>query len=334
MPDQPTLNVGELRKALADQKLGWQVAEHLDDAAVVPRHPLGGTNEGLVPAAKAKAVNFKTIFKVLPTNPLLAERAIAHNFRKAPPPPKSPHIPPLITPQPPAEMNARAGGTPPVVASPPSALDWRSRWGWSWITTVRDQGHCEACWAFAAVALTEAMLRIEHCVFPHYSEGDVHKGMGTVCANTGGSDGRPRLDPRPRALRPAVLRVDGGEHRVHAELGPQRAHGPRRAREDRRRQHRRPEGVARHDRPARHVVRRLGRLPGLRLERRRLPQGQPPVEPPRGRPLHARGRLRRREGRVARQELVGPELGDEAATRGSATARPGSTTTPRSACAG
>ncbi len=188
MPHQPTLNVGELRKALADQKLGWEVAEHLDDAAVVPRHRLGGTNEGLVPAAKAKAVNFKTIFKVVPTNPLLAERAIAHDFMKPPAPPKSPHIPPLITPQPPAELKARAGGTPPVVASPPSALDWRNRWGWSWITSIRDQGQCEACWAFAAVALTEAMLRIEHCVFPHYSEGDVHKGMGKVCANTGGSD--------------------------------------------------------------------------------------------------------------------------------------------------
>ena len=189
-----TLTVGELRKALAEQNLGWQVLGHLADSEVITRRPTGGTPDGLVLARRAKAIDFAAIFELVPKNPFLAERAIARKFITAPRRPRSAQIPPLITPQTVGSLSAAAAvATParrraPAGGAPLASVDWRNRWGWPWITSVRDQNGCEACWAFAAVALTEAMVRVEHCVFPHYSEGDVHKGMGAKCANTGSSD--------------------------------------------------------------------------------------------------------------------------------------------------
>ena len=59
-----------------------------------------------------------------------------------------------------------------------ASVDWRSRWGWNWITTARNQGGSQNCWAFAATALYEAMVRIEHCVWCRRSEGDGARGAG------------------------------------------------------------------------------------------------------------------------------------------------------------
>jgi hypothetical protein len=57
-------------------------------------------------------------------------------------------------------------------------VDWRTRFGWNWITSVRDQGGSENCWAFAMTALYEAMVRIEHCVWCTRSEGDLARAVG------------------------------------------------------------------------------------------------------------------------------------------------------------
>ena len=57
-------------------------------------------------------------------------------------------------------------------------VDWRSRFGRSWITTVRHQGGSNNCWAFAATAMYEAMTRIEHCLWTRRSESDVAQGTG------------------------------------------------------------------------------------------------------------------------------------------------------------
>ena len=59
-----------------------------------------------------------------------------------------------------------------------ASVDWRSRWGWNWITSPRDQEGSSNCWAFAATALYEAMIRIEHCVWSRRSEGDIARGAG------------------------------------------------------------------------------------------------------------------------------------------------------------
>jgi hypothetical protein len=59
-----------------------------------------------------------------------------------------------------------------------AAVDWRNRFGSNWITSVRDQDGTQNCWAFAATALYEAMIRIEHCLWNARSEGDLARGTG------------------------------------------------------------------------------------------------------------------------------------------------------------
>jgi hypothetical protein len=59
-----------------------------------------------------------------------------------------------------------------------ASVDWRNRWGWNWISSTRNQAGAPNCWAFAATALYEAMVRIEHCVWCRRSEGDAARGAG------------------------------------------------------------------------------------------------------------------------------------------------------------
>ena len=44
------------------------------------------------------------------------------------------------------------------------SVDWRNRFGWNWLTNIKDQGGCGSCYIFSAVGVVEAMLRIEHSV--------------------------------------------------------------------------------------------------------------------------------------------------------------------------
>ncbi len=57
-------------------------------------------------------------------------------------------------------------------------VDWRDRFGWNWISSIRNQGGSQNCWAFAMTALYEAMVRIEHAVWCRRSEGDLARGTG------------------------------------------------------------------------------------------------------------------------------------------------------------
>jgi C1A family cysteine protease len=50
--------------------------------------------------------------------------------------------------------------TPQAVASLPTALDWRSNGG-DYVTSIKDQGDCGSCWAFASVATLESAYLIE-----------------------------------------------------------------------------------------------------------------------------------------------------------------------------
>ncbi len=70
----------------------------------------------------------------------------------------------------------------------PAIVDWRNRWGNSWVDQIRDQDPCEACWAFASTALVECMVRINQGVWTVRSEGDLHDGMGTKCGSCGNPD--------------------------------------------------------------------------------------------------------------------------------------------------
>jgi C1A family cysteine protease/putative hemolysin len=49
---------------------------------------------------------------------------------------------------------------PQGVSPLPSSFDWRNICGSNWITTVKAQGYCGSCWAFAAVGVAEAVKNI------------------------------------------------------------------------------------------------------------------------------------------------------------------------------
>ncbi len=55
-------------------------------------------------------------------------------------------------------------------------LDWRSRSGDRWLTTIQDQNPCNNRWAVAATALVETMVRIERGVWAKRSAGDMRDG--------------------------------------------------------------------------------------------------------------------------------------------------------------
>lgn len=54
--------------------------------------------------------------------------------------------------------------TPPevqdILVDVPAALDWRTANGGSWVSSVKNQGPCGSCWAFASVGVLESILAI------------------------------------------------------------------------------------------------------------------------------------------------------------------------------
>ena len=63
----------------------------------------------------------------------------------------------------------------------PAALDWRSHGG-NWITSVKDQGDCGSCWAFATTALLEAVVKIDKNM---NQDIDLSEQMLVSCSNAG-----------------------------------------------------------------------------------------------------------------------------------------------------
>jgi len=74
-----------------------------------------------------------------------------------------------------------------------SSVDWRNRFGWPWLTQIKEQGGCGSCYIFSGVGVLEAMLRIEHFVWSLRSEGDVGDAIslyfGAHAKCQGGSPG-------------------------------------------------------------------------------------------------------------------------------------------------
>jgi hypothetical protein len=190
---------------LADQLAAKGIRARLEEEhhVFLPRHPLGAELDGLQVATEVAAVDFRAVLAPTSNPHLVARRVelglerplppivegqppIERRFERTPQerlqPRRDPHLERRLRPQDAPEPE------PPVAPEPPaggtaSVVDWRNRWGSNWVTTVRDQNPCSSCWAFAGTALVEAMLRVETSYWARLSEGDLHDGVGSHCAD-------------------------------------------------------------------------------------------------------------------------------------------------------
>ncbi len=91
-----------------------------------------------------------------------------------------------------------AGGSDVDPNNLPAHFDWRDYKSKNWMTSVKDQGQCGGCWAFAAVAATEAKYNIEQKnsgLALNLSEQDL-----ISCSDAGGCDGTTFLPSGLEAL--------------------------------------------------------------------------------------------------------------------------------------
>lgn len=166
---------GELRQELTQAKLGWTVNPKLADSMAIRRPPLGVLPGTLTPADPQKRVDVTTLLRAQPpANSLLAQDLLKRGI--------------LLSALP---FLGVAGAQPPGPAGggagTPTVVDWRNRYGWPWITAIRDQDPCEHCWIYAATALVETMARIEHCAWAPRSEGDYIEANKVPCGQCGGA---------------------------------------------------------------------------------------------------------------------------------------------------
>jgi hypothetical protein len=174
------LTLGRLRKTIEKERLGWQATPEGRAGVRVVARGLGGDPTGLPGADEPRKIQLARVLGP-GTNPFLAVRRLERSFATVDD--IQEHFPRA------ALLRLGLGDATEAVLPPEagtaSTVDWRNRWGRNWITTVRDQDGCNACWAFSGVALIEAMLKIEDSIWARLSEGDVHRGIGAMCADLG-----------------------------------------------------------------------------------------------------------------------------------------------------
>ena len=182
MPAQMT--VGELRDLMKKANSSWTIDERLKDADPVPIHAKGADLSKVPKITDVPRTDIKPFVSSDSSNPFLQQLRITQGYLKATTLNKE-----VL--QRAAEPAGIAGPKAPSLAEAVSAgvsasVDWRNRFGWPWLTNIKDQQQCESCWVFSAVGVVESMTRIEHTIWSLRSEGDVHDGFGAKCATTGG----------------------------------------------------------------------------------------------------------------------------------------------------
>ena len=181
---------GELRQELASEGLTWAVNPNFSDDALIPRPALGADFAQWPRAATVPRFDVSAAVAANPTtNTLLRNYLVTRGLLQ---PLRLEAEPVLGSVGSLAQTGAMArtagpagAAAVPAGAAPPSSVDWRSRFGWPWITEIRDQDPCEHCWIYASVALIEAMVRIEHCVWCLRSEGDYIEANKVPCGQCG-----------------------------------------------------------------------------------------------------------------------------------------------------
>lgn len=140
--------VGELRARLVEMgDKSWSIAAHLADHDPLPTYGLGGDLSQFPLAADVPALDLQQVIAEPAGGPVLRARRLQI-----------------------ADLNVQVRFLPDV--------DWRNRWGGTWLATIQAQGGCDNCWAFAAAGLVESMVRIEHGAWSKRSEGDIRDGWG------------------------------------------------------------------------------------------------------------------------------------------------------------
>jgi hypothetical protein len=170
------ITFGQIRAGLKTDGAQFSIAAAKLDTEIVPLHKLGGRPDNLIEAVRAPRLDLAQIITVPTGNPLLNERRAA---LKLAPSAIMRSLPQFAAPQQVAPAPASGSG------GRAAAVDWRNR-GWPWLCTVQDQIG-ENCWAMAATALVETMVRISHGVWSKRSEGDVHDGLNAPCDQGGGA---------------------------------------------------------------------------------------------------------------------------------------------------
>jgi hypothetical protein len=77
-----------------------------------------------------------------------------------------------------------------LACSLPAAFDWRSHNGKNWVTPIKDQGPCGACWAFCAAAAVESKIMIltgDTNLQPDFSEQHIISCSGSQGGCSGGA---------------------------------------------------------------------------------------------------------------------------------------------------
>jgi Papain family cysteine protease len=171
----PFKTYGELRRQLAQEGIKWTVNPALSDNKPIVRPPLGADLTHYPQAKAQPVVDVAALVRAKPTtNTLLRSHLTQRGLLPASPLRGSSGAASTAA-------SAEAAGS----GGPPTSVDWRNRWGWSFVTPIRDQDPCEHCWIYAPTALVECMVRIEHCVWCERSEGDYIEANKVPCGQCG-----------------------------------------------------------------------------------------------------------------------------------------------------
>jgi Papain family cysteine protease len=169
-------NIGELRQELVKEGIKWTVNPALSDNISISRPSLGGGDFSRWTRAETlPRVDVATLIKNTPTSNVLLQ---AHHIDRG-----------FLQPSTQAFGGTYANKSYKFSGSGVPAInrvDWRNGPGdWNYITSIRDQAQCEHCWIYAATALIESMVRIEHCVWCVRSEGDYIESNKVPCGQCG-----------------------------------------------------------------------------------------------------------------------------------------------------
>lgn len=179
-----TLKAGDLRQILVKAGAKWTIDPNLKDTDLIRTYSTGGDLTKAIKATSVPRIDVTPYLKTITSNPFLLQLRINRGLVAISDVPVALQSPVKLN-EPVAAVRTLAAAPLAGAAGVSSSVDWRNRFGWPWLTTIKDQGPCESCWVFSAVGVVEAMTRVEHTIWSLRSEGDVHDGMGAQCSSTG-----------------------------------------------------------------------------------------------------------------------------------------------------